>query len=958
MKHRLLSPLLAVLLAVLAGCKTVNQPGPYGSGHDDSNTVNTLPTAGASSFASKTIAFLKKEEANRLAEFGAPFQNFVSVVANASSCLGVARAGLTMTPTACVAYNAGYRGTDTHSITFPDASSCWVAMDENTVGSNAGLGNFTRVTAAHYLIDCIDAAQPAMVADSQLLMKVITAGGAVTAVTDLRTTVSINGGGGGGGGGGAAFPLLSNVSGAGHNISNVNLPNSSVNNVQTVTAPPYNADPTGVASSSTAIASAMAAACAFGSVPAPVYFPNGTYKLTQPLIDSCSNNALTLLGDNYNTNKLQVSGFTGPAILIATDSLIKSLNSGVITAAPLVGGTGASLFFASGVSPMWLDLQEDLGSLLTPFLSGKSAMTARTFFKTGASTVFMSILSSSGSVDYGSCSFQGNIGTVFCTGAYALWVGTDNKLHGYVTTSVNGLQYVTSTGTVPLNAVNEADLEYDGTHIGVALNGTWGPLVVATGTVVQRNDEVTTLGAMMSGWPHLHSASLYFQGSLFDPEIANVTRRTLGTNYTQDAAAFTFDSHTGYGSTFANAINMPGTSSPVLFSADYFNGAATTTTWASIHNGGAGCCGGHYNIDNLTIAGGTIGIEVADADVTLDHIQLSVQSYMGVNTSPNATFNSDMDDIVGLAGSSEMGNLVLEGGISSAKRVRIGACGKLCDYINNGSLSDSYIAAASNTQWGLVVTSQGLITGVELDNENGGTCAGALFEVDNQVSGRGNFTVIDSTLTDCGSGTPPMTIEGSVQLTLIGNQLTWQGQPSAVVHVGGGFPAGTVVFQNNTLTSSPNIPLADYPVGPASIPTISMGGLGCRGTVTLAAGAGTFSSSCISASNVCQGQDTTTVANTFVLAPPTAGRTTLDGVTNTDTSLVSATLAFVAGDVGRQVFGSGIFAGSTITSVTNGTTVVLSHVTTATATGVTVTLAPSAKITAGTGTDQIAVNCQ
>jgi concanavalin A-like lectin/glucanase superfamily protein len=43
----------------------------------------------------------------------------------------------------------------------------------------------------------------------------------------------------GGGGGGSGFPLTSNVSGNGYSISNVNLPNSSVNNVLTVTAIPY-----------------------------------------------------------------------------------------------------------------------------------------------------------------------------------------------------------------------------------------------------------------------------------------------------------------------------------------------------------------------------------------------------------------------------------------------------------------------------------------------------------------------------------------------------------------------------------------------------------------------------------------------------------------------------------------------------------------------------------------------
>lgn len=71
-------------------------------------------------------------------------------------------------------------------------------------------------------------------------------------------------------------------------------------------------------------------------------------------------------------------------------------------------------------------------------------------------------------------------------------------------------------------------------------------------------------------------------------------------------------------------------------------------------------------------------------------------------------------------------------------------------------------------------------------------------------------------------------------------------------------------------------------------------------------------------------------------APP--GVLFTDGVTNTDTSLVSATAGFTSADVGRTVSGAGIFAGSTIASVTNSTTVVLSHVTTATATGVSITL--------------------
>lgn len=71
---------------------------------------------------------------------------------------------------------------------------------------------------------------------------------------------------------------------------------------------------------------------------------------------------------------------------------------------------------------------------------------------------------------------------------------------------------------------------------------------------------------------------------------------------------------------------------------------------------------------------------------------------------------------------------------------------------------------------------------------------------------------------------------------------------------------------------------------------------------------------------------------------PAGSRTVADGVTATSTALTSATAAFTAGDVGAAVSGSGIPAGTTITSVTNATTVVLSAATTATASSVSVTI--------------------
>lgn len=72
---------------------------------------------------------------------------------------------------------------------------------------------------------------------------------------------------------------------------------------------------------------------------------------------------------------------------------------------------------------------------------------------------------------------------------------------------------------------------------------------------------------------------------------------------------------------------------------------------------------------------------------------------------------------------------------------------------------------------------------------------------------------------------------------------------------------------------------------------------------------------------------------------PAGSRTVADGATtNTSTTLTSATAAFGTGDVGAVVSGTGIPAGTTIASVTNATTAVMSAAATATATGVSITV--------------------
>jgi hypothetical protein len=80
-----------------------------------------------------------------------------------------------------------------------------------------------------------------------------------------------------------------------------------------------------------------------------------------------------------------------------------------------------------------------------------------------------------------------------------------------------------------------------------------------------------------------------------------------------------------------------------------------------------------------------------------------------------------------------------------------------------------------------------------------------------------------------------------------------------------------------------------------------------------------------------------------------ADGTFADGVFNSTTTVTSATAAFTtARDAGKSITGVGIPDGTTIASVTNGTTIVLSQATTTTGTGKTFTIADREPVDPGT----------
>ncbi len=143
----------------------------YGAG--SLQTIFSLPQSN-SSFLIDLQTFLRNEDANRAQYYARGW-----VASGGTHATG---AGLTHTPTALVAFPAGFYTTESGSITYPDADTCYVIADPNLTGN---LTTFTRVSGTHYLMDC-NSASPATPSTAVSLMTVTTAGGAVTVVTDTR----------------------------------------------------------------------------------------------------------------------------------------------------------------------------------------------------------------------------------------------------------------------------------------------------------------------------------------------------------------------------------------------------------------------------------------------------------------------------------------------------------------------------------------------------------------------------------------------------------------------------------------------------------------------------------------------------------------------------------------------------------------------------------------------------
>ena len=142
----------------------------------NTSTKSTLPQQNSTFFADLE-AFLGEEDALRFQDILNPF-----VVSNGLHGTG---ASLTGDPGNTVAYPGGYYVNETNTITYNDNTAHhWVIIHKDTTTDPGG--DWVRVSGTHYLFDPVASSQPTVPADSLILMDVVTSGGSITTVNDLR----------------------------------------------------------------------------------------------------------------------------------------------------------------------------------------------------------------------------------------------------------------------------------------------------------------------------------------------------------------------------------------------------------------------------------------------------------------------------------------------------------------------------------------------------------------------------------------------------------------------------------------------------------------------------------------------------------------------------------------------------------------------------------------------------
>ena len=648
-----------------------------------------------------------------------------------------------------------------------------------------------------------------------------------------------------------------------------------VNGIYNVKA--FGAKGDGSTDDSGAIQAAINAACAvnsgsdgagnFTNVAGQVILPSAPYYLLNPLWMNCS--GLQLIGTGRYSSVLEPAYDFGKTIAV-----VGSGYQGLPTVPSLVTGAGNAADFTISQGNYYLNLREwggrfgPLGSPDGLNLNGLAAYTIEAYIKD--ITAGDGIIVGSGSVP-SSAGFA----------AASLLRINSGSLDAYLTTTT-GTHDATSFAAFPLNTVRYVALSYDGATLRLydctpgATSCAPEASVAATGTIVQDPTEDVDVGRWAGqGWPNGPVLVGAINGYIDSVRISKIARWT-GTIATVPNAKFNADSNTLI---LTNFEKNPG-GAPFIKAYDFagsgwlFEYNATRTGITALNRN---------TIRDISI--NPVGLDnsgiIFDAahDDDIGPVQMSAME-IGLEVW-NIAFENDFHDLTisskpgrfGIVNGSNDNNYTYTKVNGGWAGYDFGGSGTLINpiFIQNGGVG-------TGSAYGMVMPPGGGAT-VEIhspwwDIENGTTGS---FKAAIYGSGINNVDVFGGQL-GTASAAPAIWLDNGGNASVVGTQLgSLEGSPSQIVKLtGGGSPSVTLL--NPLLTGWGSAALS------TSAGVVSM--IPCKGSVTLAAGAGTFSKTCVTTTSVCTARDATTPTNAITLGVPSNGGVTLSG-TSTDSVVLS-----------------------------------------------------------------------
>ena len=607
----------------------------------------------------------------------------------------------------------------------------------------------------------------------------------------------------------------------------------------------------------------------------PVSVPPGSYRMTYPLWVNCA--GLSLVGSGMYSSVLSPTYDFGPTVAFAARAY-----PGMPLAPALVGSTGKSFdFTADRINKQWINLRQwdgkngPLGAANGLNINGLPAFSIEYYVNDVTAGDGAAVGSNSRqSVSLGQTSaFYSGIGS-------ARWLDSIQLKSGLV--ALNPAAAITR-GTVYYRA-----LTYDGATVRqyacVPGGSRCAPIATraGTGTVVQGPTEEVTIGPQIQNWPNGSQYQGAINGKVYSVRVSNIAR-WKGTIGTVPSAALIADRNTLI---LTNGEQAPG-GAPFYKAYDIAPSGGYGFGWLFGYNTNRVTSGNYYIAQNgmrdlgiKGVADNSGIIYVGGKDSNFDNLYLSMME-IGIETFNLAYEARNFSNITILGAPGSYGIADGGGGLNTFKGTLINnfwACevaggetwiNPVCIQGNNGVSRYGFVL---NNQGGNNPAEGTLIDMLD-DSENSGSLQTPIYV----VGARGANTVLNviGGAPEAEDGSPIAVIDSGGTVNFSGTAIVENpggSSPKQIVQVTGS-PNGTAVMTNSTLIGWGDAPLSSTAGVVTMIP--------CKGVVTLAAGAGTFSNVCVSARSLCQAIDTTRFANPVTLAAPSAGSVAMTG-TGTD----------------------------------------------------------------------------